>query len=222
MFNYSLTELFTKGGITLIILILCSILSIKVVIEKWIIFKGISEKVIDEFKKKISDIVSTKEPKDAVYACYTFTTKKLFFKIKSPLSNIFIHILENHNLNKEDLTESAFSKMDREIIRLEKGLGILATLGAISPFIGLFGTVIGIIKSFEALAINESSNYLNVMSGIAEALISTAAGLLVAIPAVMFYNYFSKQLKLGMHLIEDSSLELIRTLKSNSKVKSNA
>jgi biopolymer transport protein ExbB/TolQ len=122
-------------------------------------------------------------------------------------------------MDKEDLTTTSFSKIDREIMKLEKGLGILATLGAISPFIGLFGTVIGIIKSFEALAASETSGYLNVMSGIAEALIATAAGLIVAIPAVMFYNYFSKRLKLGMHFIEDSTIELIRFIKSNYKVK---
>jgi biopolymer transport protein ExbB len=219
MFNNSLSELFIKGGFTLIILILCSILSIKVVIEKWIVFKGIKENVIEEFKKKIFDVLTVKDTKDAIYLCYSFSTKWLFFKIKNPLSNIYLHILENNSMDKEDLTTTSFSKIDREIMKLEKGLGILATLGAISPFIGLFGTVIGIIKSFEALAASETSGYLNVMSGIAEALIATAAGLIVAIPAVMFYNYFSKRLKLGMHFIEDSTIELIRFIKSNYKVK---
>ena len=218
MFNYSLSEMFAKGGFTLIVLILCSILSIKVIIEKWIVFKGLREKVVDDFKKKIFDVLSVKDPKDAVYLCYSYSYKWLFFKIKCPLSQVYIYLLENSKLSKEDLTDTAYPKIDREIMRMEKGLGILATLGAISPFIGLFGTVIGIIKSFEALAANEASGYLSVMSGIAEALISTAAGLIVAVPAVMFYNYFSKQLKNGMHFVEDASLELIRLLKTGAKV----
>ena len=107
----------------------------------------------------------------------------------------------------------AYTQLDKEIAKMEKGLGILATLGSISPFIGLFGTVVGIIKSFNALSVQDSSNYTMVMSGIADALIATAAGLLVAVPAVMFYNYFMKRLKLSMPLYDEAIQKTLRYIK---------
>jgi len=78
----------------------------------------------------------------------------------------------------------------------------------------LFGTVVGIIKSFTALSLTDTSNYAHVMSGIAEALIATAAGLFVAVPAVMFYNYFMKRLKLSMPLFDEAIHGVIRIVKS--------
>ena len=92
---------------------------------------------------------------------------------------------------------SVKSFLTKEKIRLEKGLSVLATLGANAPFIGLFGTVLGIIRSFAALADNQG-NATNVMSGISQALYATAAGLFVAIPAVMAYNSFASRIRSQM------------------------
>lgn len=91
---------------------------------------------------------------------------------------------------------------------LEKRLGFLGTLGANAPFIGLFGTVLGIIHAFKDLALTEGGGGPAVMSGIAEALVATAVGLLVAIPAVMAYNFFHRRL----HAIVERSLRLSRIL----------
>ncbi len=90
---------------------------------------------------------------------------------------------------------------------LEKSLGFLATIGANAPFIGLVGTVLGIMKAFNDLAGSAATDNHAVMAGIAQALVSTAIGLLVAIPAVMAYNYFQKQVKLSLQ-----SLESVREL----------
>ena len=79
----------------------------------------------------------------------------------------------------------------REMERLERRLLFLATVGAVAPFIGLFGTVWGIMDSFRHIALMGSANLATVAPGISEALIATAAGLFVAIPAVLFYNYFT-------------------------------
>ena len=89
----------------------------------------------------------------------------------------------------------------------------MAPLGNISPFIGLFGTVLGIIKAFQGLAVNEASNYLYVMNGIAEALIATASGLVVAVPSVIFYNYYMKRIKHSIPSMEKEIKELIYMLK---------
>jgi len=80
-------------------------------------------------------------------------------------------------------------------LRLEKHLGILATFGNNAPFIGLFGTVLGIIQAFHMLGESQSFIVSSIMKGISEALIATAAGLFVAIPCVMAYNYFLRRMK---------------------------
>lgn len=108
--------------------------------------------------------------------------------------------------------EAAEEAMEGERIRLgqrlERHLGFLGTLGANAPFIGLFGTVLGIIHAFKDLALTEGGGGPAVMSGIAEALVATAVGLLVAIPAVVMYNYFHRRL----HLILERSQRLSRIL----------
>jgi biopolymer transport protein ExbB len=107
---------------------------------------------------------------------------------------------------------AAEEAMEAERIRLgqslEKHLGFLGTLGANAPFIGLFGTVLGIIHAFKDLALTEGGGGPAVMSGIAEALVATAVGLLVAIPAVMAYNFFHRRL----HSILERSQRLSRIL----------
>lgn len=216
LFN-SLAELFEKGGYTLLLLIACSILSLKVIIEKFVVFKVISEKALDEIKYKVLSTVESNELKEAALICKLSVSKFLTTTFKSPLASVYQFIIENRKLPKEELTEAALLRLDKEVVKFEKGLGILATLGAISPFIGLFGTVLGIIKSFQALSLSESSGYLNVMNGIAESLISTAAGLVVAIPAVLFYNYFTKKVKNTMPSFEEAINELVRKLKYSDK-----
>ena len=195
MFNYNFTELISHGGFTLIVLVCCSILSFKVIIEKWITMKGLDESNLDELTLKVKEAVNENNLKMALHVCKTSKAKKMGFTVYSPLAVVFGYMLSNLNYKKDELLDLSFSKMDEEIVKLEKSLGVLGTLGNIAPFIGLFGTVLGIIRSFQGLSVNEASSYLNVMSGIAEALISTAAGLIVAVPSVIFYNYFIKRVK---------------------------
>ena len=85
--------------------------------------------------------------------------------------------------------------MESERLRYERGLAFLGTLGSNAPFVGLFGTVLGIIRAFHDLAANSAQGAQAVMAGIAEALVATAVGLLVAIPAVAAYNAFSRHVE---------------------------
>jgi biopolymer transport protein ExbB/TolQ len=93
-------------------------------------------------------------------------------------------------------------------MKLERYLSILGTLGNIAPFIGLFGTVVGIIRAFRDLAVSGSGGPSVVAAGISEALITTAAGLVVAIPAVIAYNYFLRRVGTVMTEIEAASKKL--------------
>lgn len=108
---------------------------------------------------------------------------------QSFVSNGIRQILTAKTGAAADRLLSSFVKEHRS--ELEKGLGVLATLGANAPFIGLFGTVLGVIRSFAFVGSQSGSSA--VMSGVSQALYATAMGLLVAIPAVVFYNYFTKQ-----------------------------
>jgi len=99
-----------------------------------------------------------------------------------------------------------------ELTRLEKNLGFLATTGSIAPFIGLFGTVWGIMNSFRNIGMQGSANLATVAPGIAEALIATAFGLLAAIPAVVLYNYFLGRIKMMAAEMDNFSAELLNII----------
>jgi biopolymer transport protein TolQ len=99
-----------------------------------------------------------------------------------------------------------------ELTRLEKNLGFLATTGSIAPFIGLFGTVWGIMNSFRDIGLQGSANLATVAPGIAEALIATAFGLLAAIPAVVLYNYFLGRIKMLTAEMDNFSSELLNII----------
>ena len=93
--------------------------------------------------------------------------------------------------------------------KLKRGLSGLATIGSTSPFIGLFGTVVGILNAFQAIATQKTSGIGAVAGGISEALVTTAFGLLVAIPAVMTFNYFTSKVEAFDVEMDNSSSELI-------------
>ena len=102
-----------------------------------------------------------------------------------------------------------------EINKLEHWVPFLATTASISPFIGLFGTVWGILIAFAGIAATGSTNLNAVAPGIAEALVTTAAGLLAAIPAVLFYNYFSQRVKNFASAMDDFSMEFLNIAERN-------
>ena len=103
----------------------------------------------------------------------------------------------------------------REVDRLENRLMFLATVGSTAPFVGLFGTVWGIMTSFQAIAVSKNTNLAVVAPGIAEALFATALGLLAAIPAVIFYNKFSHQVARQAQRMDDFSDEFMRSSRAN-------
>ncbi len=112
----------------------------------------------------------------------------------------------------ENVQRAMNQEMSRELMRMGRFLSFLATCGSTSPFIGLFGTVWGIMNSFRRLAILQSAGLAVVAPGISEALIATAAGLFAAIPAVIFYNFYLNQLRYLESELENFSNEFLNII----------
>jgi biopolymer transport protein TolQ len=140
----------------------------------------------------------------------------------SPLATLFLNgfkELKYLNKNKpelvltpgnlETINRALVKGSNREIARLEKMMNFLATTGSITPFIGLFGTVWGIMDSFQEIGLQKTVSLNTVAPGIAEALIATALGLFAAIPAVIAYNYFLNRIKEHIVEMEDFQIEFL-------------
>ncbi|MFH1824588.1 MAG: MotA/TolQ/ExbB proton channel family protein [Candidatus Firestonebacteria bacterium] len=211
--DLSFLRILEKGGYTIIVLIIFSVLSVAVFLERLKTFYGVRLKLLEEVKNKVRNLVLSGKISDAISYCERFSVNWLFFKVTCPLTNVFKIILFSHSKDKNDLSELAMRTIDKEMIGLEKYLGILGTIGNISLYVGLFGTVLGIMHAFQSLAIESAAGPSVVASGIAEALVNTAAGLFVAITAVVFYNYFLRSIKKLLVLFEDSASELIELIK---------
>ena len=141
--------------------------------------------------------------------------------VNNPLALIFVSAMDEcnslstkglsdvlKNNHKERITNSMYLAQNREVEKLEKNLSFLATVGSSAPFVGLFGTVWGIMHSFQSIATSKNTSLAVVAPGIAEALLATAIGLFAAIPAVIFYNYLISRITLINNKIEDFISEL--------------
>jgi biopolymer transport protein ExbB len=167
------------------ILIALSIVSITIMVERFIFFTGKRPDVgdlIDNVKKFL-------RKKDFSGA------RKLVAETRGISPAIAAAALAEAENGPEAVSEAANSARIRQKLKLEKNLAYLGTVGNNAPFVGLFGTVIGIIKAFHDLSENTSGGASTVMSGISEALVATAIGLLVAIPAVVAFNTFNRRIK---------------------------
>lgn len=113
---------------------------------------------------------------------------------------------------KNRIEGEMYVSLNRSLKKIEKGLNLLAIIGSTAPFIGLFGTVWGIMNSFQGIAVAKSASLSVVAPGIAEALLATAIGLFAAIPAVFFYNYFSNKINNFYEQAEGFSMRLLNLL----------
>ena len=169
----------------IVILIVCSIYSWAVIIEKYRLFKKINQST-EEFEAKFWNSKSAE----------TFYNN-LPANVQDPMALIFKDAMQNllKRRSRTDLnnrmTTMLETGIEKQISKITKGFTFLATVGSTAPFIGLFGTVWGIMNSFQSIAISRNTSLAIVAPGIAEALFATALGLLAAIPAVVAYNKFN-------------------------------
>ena len=191
--DFSLMSLFLRADIVvksvIILLIAASIYSWAIIIEKFKMFKKINQSTF-EFEEKFWKSKSA----ESFY-------NNLPANKDDPMSNVFRKTMQvvlksrsRSNLN-EKLTGLLESNIESEVNFLEKNFSFLATVGSTAPFVGLFGTVWGIMNSFQSIAVSRNTSLAIVAPGIAEALFATALGLLAAIPAVVAYNKFNNDSK---------------------------
>ena len=201
--DFSLINLFIRADIVvksvIIMLIACSIYSWAVIIEKYRLFKKINQST-EEFEAKFWNSKSAE----------TFYNN-LPANVQDPMALIFKDAMQNllKRRSRTDLnnrmTTMLETGIEKQISKITKGFTFLATVGSTAPFIGLFGTVWGIMNSFQSIAISRNTSLAIVAPGIAEALFATALGLLAAIPAVVAYNKFNNDSKKYSQKLENFS-----------------
>ena len=205
--DFSILKLFVRADIivksVIIILIACSIYSWAVIIEKIKLFKKINSST-EEFENKFWKSKSAENFYD-----------NLPSKTEDPMARVFMDSMQvmlkskrSSNLN-EKMSRMLEINIEKQMEKIEKGYTFLATVGSTAPFIGLFGTVWGIMNSFQSIAISRNTSLAIVAPGIAEALFATALGLLAAIPAVVAYNKFNSDSKKYSGRIENFSKRFI-------------
>ncbi|MDC0518448.1 protein TolQ [Candidatus Pelagibacter sp.] len=187
--DFSLLSLFIRADIivksVILMLIACSVYSWAVIIDKIKLFKKINQST-EEFENKFWNSKSAE----------TFYNN-LPANIEDPMALVFKDAMQNllKRKSKTDLhnrmTTMLETGIEKQMSKISKGYTFLATVGSTAPFIGLFGTVWGIMNSFQSIAISRNTSLAIVAPGIAEALFATALGLLAAIPAVIAYNKFN-------------------------------
>ena len=201
--DFSILNLFLRADIivksVIVILIASSIYSWAIIIEKYRLFKKINESS-EEFENKFWKSRSA----ESFY-------NNLPQEIDDPMANVFkdtmqVIIKSKSKSNLSNRLESMLEvNIEKQLNVIEKNFTFLATVGATAPFIGLFGTVWGIMNSFQSIAISRNTSLAIVAPGIAEALFATALGLLAAIPAVIAYNKFNSDSKKYSQKLENFS-----------------
>ena len=201
--DFSLLNLFIRADIivktVIVLLIVCSVYSWAIIIEKIRLFKKINQST-EEFETKFWNSKSAE----------TFYNN-LPSNIEDPMALVFKDAMQNllKRKSKTDLhdrmTTMLETGIEKQMSKLSKGYTFLATVGSTAPFIGLFGTVWGIMNSFQSIAISRNTSLAIVAPGIAEALFATALGLLAAIPAVVAYNRFNNDSKKYSQKLESFS-----------------
>ena len=201
--DFSLWSLFIRADFivksVILMLIGCSIYSWAIIIEKFKLFKKINLES-EEFEEKFWKSKSAE----------TFYNS-LPTNLDNPMALLFRDSMQTllKAKNKSNLNERMSSvlevNIEKQIVTLEKGFTFLATVGSTAPFIGLFGTVWGIMNSFQSIAISRNTSLAIVAPGIAEALFATALGLLAAIPAVVAYNKYNNDSKKYSQKLENFS-----------------
>ncbi|HYC00333.1 MAG TPA: MotA/TolQ/ExbB proton channel family protein [Candidatus Limnocylindrales bacterium] len=184
--DLSLWEMFQQGWIATYPLVLMSILNVTIIAERLWAMGGLVKKTANLTRTVYADLTSGN---------HAAALEHVEQEKKSPPGRVLGEVVrQSEVLSLDEVEDIAAERRFEEVEQLKRPLWILGTVASSAPFIGLFGTVVGIIKAFHSMAVMGSGGFAVVAGGISEALVATALGLGVAIIALIFYNYFQVRL----------------------------
>ena len=178
-------DVIISGGPAMWALLLLSIVAVAIVIER-LLFFATQHSDSRGLLRQIGERIAADDLPGAIAICR---------QEKGMLPKILEFGLQRGEKNRADITDALSIALMENLNSLERNLGVIGTIAVIAPFVGLFGTVLGIIRAFQDIALKGNSTPAVVAAGVSEALITTAAGLFVAVIAVIFFNYFKTRIK---------------------------
>ena len=192
-------ELFQKGGPVMYLLLGCSLAAMTVIVERFLFWSRQSRNRDRNLVDKILECAEKSDYNEAA---------RLGSGSNESIVKVLVCGVAHRNFSLNSALEMAAAV---EIKQMKRFMNVLDTMVTVSPLLGIFGTVTGIIRSFEAMGVSGGQNPIAVSGGIAEALITTATGLMIAIPSVAFFNYFNSKIEDSVHEIEtySTSLEIV-------------
>ncbi len=198
-----MVEFLARGGVLMIPLGVCSILSLALILERSLNLRA--RKVIQtDILRQVRDLLAENQVADAITLCRRYP---------SVMGRILLVTIANHDRGREELRSIVEDAGRQEAASLDRNLSALGTIAAISPLLGLTGTVFGMIRTFAIISEKGIAHPSQLAGGISEALITTAAGLVVAIPTLIFYNYFTNKADRLVVEVEKHSYRVVETLK---------
>jgi len=205
-------EFISKGGPLMILIILCSVIAFAIFIERlWHLRRAKVD--TDKFMQAILELIKRNKIMEAIDKCNT---------TPGPIAHIIKTGILKHDRTREEIRESIQDAGLHEVPRLEKNLGVLATIAHISPLLGLLGTVTGMVKAFQVIEHKAASmmpvNPGDLAGGIWESLITTVAGLSVAIPTYVAYNYLISKVDGFVLDMEKSATDLVNILSTKREL----
>ena len=200
------------GGIFMWVILLASISGLAVIIEKMYTFLSKEKKLSENEKNQLYKALRTGNREEILKLCKD-KTDSISKSVTKIVSNMDINFDELDNSHRQVIEGIISESILEQTTELEKGMSLLGTVVNAAPQLGLLGTVTGMIAAFSALTRNGTNSAKIVAGGISEALYTTAFGLIVAIPALVFYNYFNRRIDVIVAEMERAALQFLSRVK---------
>ena len=205
MYSFNVVEFFVKGGIFMYPIALCSVVSLAILMER--LWNARRKKIIpNTFLEKVEAFLKNNKTGEAIEYCKSHN---------SPIARILHTGIKNRERTREALKGVMEEAGRKETVRLFKNVEALSTIASISTLLGLLGTISGMIKIFSVISQQTVVNPTTLAGGISEALNTTAYGLTVAIPTIIFYKYLYSKINVLMLAMEEYSINILELIKKD-------
>ncbi len=192
-------DLFLRGGPLMYPILLCSVIGWAIFLERIVAYIKLQHNLAP-LATTVTHLLEEDQAVEAVALCR---------QEKTPLAKILLVVIKNRGRLRSDLKSLAEEVGEREAVSLHRYLGLLATIANISPLLGLLGTVLGMIKAFNIIASEGIGTPATLGGGISEALITTAAGLTVAVPLILFHRYLTSRSERLVLALEEATMQIV-------------